>query len=498
MASGTHVHAHGTQALSLFPHVCGCVAHTFVCATRDLPPTPSSTPLPLSFAMNSHEGSVRGVAIAPSSDGNPPLMFSIGSDNALRLYDLDLSLEIGETRLPADLNGIPTVGTFVGAKHICVGTTVGKLVLFDVATLSVVHIMGGHTATIDSLTSHPSGAMILSSCVADGTIRLWDMTKGRCSFVNRIKSTKSGPSLVTFSPNGNAFTYIYDETHVTTQDSASGEILLDVDLMEPQLRVNAICYTGPLNDERSSDYVALGLNNGGMCLMKLKTAGDESEDVMATMVLEGGEGVKCGGDRIKAMARLEGGSGFVVATTTSEGVVSVWDCEGGAHGMMQEDEDSDSDSEEEAGGDDDEEEEEGAALLQRVKLGQGSRITTIAAWSAEEGIDYSLEGEAEEAAAEEAAEAEAEAEARGKKKRGAVDATNIEKDAEPVKKAKYIGKNGKEYATPRKGYKLGLGNGGLDQNGVMGDEKALAAARSLIEKSKKEKKKRDKKAKSKK
>lgn len=43
--------------------------------TRGLPPTPSSTPLPLSFAIANHEGSVRVVSSSKSSG----LMFSCGS-----------------------------------------------------------------------------------------------------------------------------------------------------------------------------------------------------------------------------------------------------------------------------------------------------------------------------------------------------------------------------------------------------------------------------------
>ena len=47
--------------------------------TRDLPPTPSSTPLPLSFAIANHEGSVKVVSSSRSG-----LMFSCGSGEKAR------------------------------------------------------------------------------------------------------------------------------------------------------------------------------------------------------------------------------------------------------------------------------------------------------------------------------------------------------------------------------------------------------------------------------
>ena len=72
---------------------------TSLSPTRDLPPTPSSTPLPLAFAIANHEGSVRVVQCAPSSpstadsSSKPPLMFSVGNDNCLRLYDLEVRMD---------------------------------------------------------------------------------------------------------------------------------------------------------------------------------------------------------------------------------------------------------------------------------------------------------------------------------------------------------------------------------------------------------------------
>jgi WD40 repeat protein len=256
--------------------------------TRGLPPTPSSSPLPLSFAMSSHSGSVRVVSVPSCASASPPLMFSFGADQVLRLYDLALSVEIGETRLPPDIPGLVTSGSFAGAAHLLVGTAEGKLVLYDARTLSVQHVMGGHAGPVSCVSAHPSGAMALTCGEQDGTVRLWDLTRGRCTYVSRVKSEGAGPQTVRFSPSGKSYCYSHGHTHVTAKDTVSGEVLLDVDLEDPRLRVNDLCYLGP--DE---GYVALGLNNGGLCLMRLNRGG--GEEIRAAMVVEGGGSVKGGG-----------------------------------------------------------------------------------------------------------------------------------------------------------------------------------------------------------
>ena len=127
----------------------------------------------------------------------------------MRLYDLELSVEIGETRIPSDINGTCSAGSFVSPTHILIGTSDGKLVLFEVKTLQVVHVMGGHSDLISSIAAHPGsadgtikpGAMALSCSNKDNSIRLWDLTKGRCSYVTKVapaagRSGGAGPSMI--------------------------------------------------------------------------------------------------------------------------------------------------------------------------------------------------------------------------------------------------------------------------------------------------------------
>jgi WD40 repeat protein len=208
-------------------------------------------------------------------------MFSVGNDNCLRLYDLELYVEIGETRLPSDINGSCSSGSFVSPSHILVGTTIGKLVLFEVKTLQVVHVMGGHSDIVSSIAPHPGssdgsikpGALALTCSNKDNTIRLWDLTKGRCSYVTKVapaegRAAGGGPSTIKFSPDGSNYTYVHSFTHVTTKTTLEGNILLDIDLESLPLRINDFCYV-------NAGFVSLGLQNGGIALMKLSEEKEE-------------------------------------------------------------------------------------------------------------------------------------------------------------------------------------------------------------------------------
>jgi len=83
--------------------------------------------------------------------------------------------------------------------------------------------------------------------------------------------------------------------------------------------------------------------------MKLSEEDEQDDSVVrASMVIEGSESGKSSSSRIKCMESLVGGSGYLVCSCTSEGVVSVWDMEGAANGLM-DDDDDDEESEDNSG-----------------------------------------------------------------------------------------------------------------------------------------------------
>jgi len=127
---------------------------------------------------------------------------------------------------------------------------------------------------------------------------------------------------------------------------------------------------------------------------------EEEEDAgrrtrRAIMAIEPVDGLAAGDDRFKCIRSVAGGSGFLVVTANSGGVVSLMDLEGAARMMLDDaddDGDDDDDSEDEkndsrnrTGGDDDDEDDEeveaAVEILDSVRVGSGARITDLAVWS---------------------------------------------------------------------------------------------------------------------
>ena len=141
--------------------------------------------------------------------------------------------------------------------------------------------------------------------------------------------------------------------------------MLDIDLGQQLFRVNDVAYI-------TESFICAGLNNGGISGEKKRTvysnlhasslqffytfihsntllavfrveadAASASEEVRAAMVVEGSESSRDTKNRIKKVKALAGGSGYLVVSCCSSGVVSVYDLKGAVNSLMDEDDDSD-------------------------------------------------------------------------------------------------------------------------------------------------------------
>jgi hypothetical protein len=122
---------------------------------------------------------------------------------------------------------------------------------------------------------------------------------------------------------------------------------------------------------------------------------EEEEDAntrRAIMAIEPVDRVVAGDDRLKCIRSVEGGSGFLVVTANSGGIVSLMDLEGAARMMLSDiDEDestSNNNKSSESEGDSsdsdidsDDEVEVAVEILDSVRLGSGARITDVSVWS---------------------------------------------------------------------------------------------------------------------
>ncbi|KAL3787361.1 hypothetical protein HJC23_004386 [Cyclotella cryptica] len=385
--------------------------------------------LKLSFAMAAHEGSVRcldvaSAAAAPSGAANgadkaakkrprndnehdaeqttstphhePGALLSGGFDETINVFNLQKHAQAGELKTPNDL-GSPLCCSFAPPStsasagpptHALVGLTSGKIVLYKKRDWSVQHVLSGHDeGGVQCLAVHPTGRMALSGG-RDGKIVLWDLMKGRLAFVYKIPSLgkkikrKEAVNHIVWSGDGNRYAFCYG-TKITARDVASGDDLLDVDMPS---RVNQLAFIGGMEGM----FLAAACDDGGLPVLEvgqLEEDGDANTR-RAIMAIEPVDKVVAGDDRLKCIRAVDGGSGFLVVTANSGGVVSVMDLEGAARMMLTGSTDE-SDQDEEAGSDDaagsdadsDDELEVAVDILDTVRLGSGARITNLTAWS---------------------------------------------------------------------------------------------------------------------
>jgi protein MAK11 len=392
--------------------------------------------LKLSFAMAAHEGSVRCVDIASAggvaSNGvtddsskkakkrqrkqndngtphpQPGTLLSGGFDETINVFNLQKHCQAGELKSPSDLGSplccafAPPCSSSSGTPtHALIGLTSGKVAMYKKRDWSVQHVLSGHDeGGVQCLAVHPTGKMALTGG-RDGKVCLWDLMKGRLAFVYKIPSPgklrKETVNDIVWCDDGTRYAFCYG-SKITARDVASGEDLLDVDMPS---RVNQITFIGG----PEGLFLAAGCDDGGLPVLEVGQL-EEKDDAntrRAIMAIEPVDRVVAGIDRLKCIRSVIGGSGFLVVTANSGGIISLMDLEGAARMMLSDtghdegdesisknsiSEGDSSDSDE----DTDEEVELAVEILDSVRLGSGARITNISVWS----FDGAEKGNSEE------------------------------------------------------------------------------------------------------
>ena len=331
----------------------------------------------------------------------PGTLLSGGYDESIHIFNLIRHVQSGELRSAADL-GTPTCSSFAPpptspspATHALVGMSSGKIVLYKKRDWSVQHVLSGHDGEhggVNCLAVHPTGKMALSGGRSDGKIILWDLMRGRLAFVHKLPSApgsrgkrKATLTDLAWSADGQRYAFATDGGKITARDVNTGEDLLDV--MLPS-RANQIAFIGG----PEGLFLAAACDDGSLPVLAVGSLSDETEEAearRAVMAIEPVDGPVAGDARFKCLKSVEGGSGFLVVTANSGGVVSLIDLEGAARMILSDDEEGGratggggSSDEDEDLSDEDEEEDVAAEFLESVRIGSGARITNLAVWSA--------------------------------------------------------------------------------------------------------------------
>ena len=331
----------------------------------------------------------------------PGTLLSGGYDESIHIFNLIRHVQSGELRSAADL-GTPTCSSFAPpptspspATHALVGMSSGKIVLYKKRDWSVQHVLSGHDGEhggVNCLAVHPTGKMALSGGRSDGKIILWDLMRGRLAFVHKLPPApgsrgkrKATLTDLAWSADGQRYAFATDGGKITARDVNTGEDLLDV--MLPS-RANQIAFIGG----PEGLFLASACDDGSLPVLAVGSLSDETEEAearRAVMAIEPVDGPVAGDARFKCLKSVEGGSGFLVVTANSGGVVSLIDLEGAARMILSDDEEGGratggggSSDEDDDVSDEDEEEDVAAEFLESVRIGSGARITNLAVWSA--------------------------------------------------------------------------------------------------------------------
>jgi protein MAK11 len=417
--------------------------------------------LSLTFATAVHGGSVRSLSIASSPQGDQAgSLLSCSYDETLRTHEWHKRLtSSGEVRTPSDF-GTPVCSSFAppvgNPTHCILGFSNGKIAIYKKRDWSVQHVLAGHDGGVESLSVHPTGKLALSGGSSDGKLKLWDLTKGRLSFVNKITPASTANGRTKYDPvtsivwsTGGEFYAFSSGPHITVRDVASGKDLLDINLPS---RVNEITLlSGP-----EGLFVAAACNDGSLPVLAVEDTDEESR--RAIMAIEPVDALIAREERFKCISRVHG---YHVVTANSAGVVSLMNLEGAIMMIMgdesgdEENGESDNDnSDDESKVEDDEEMELAVDIIESTQLGTGARITCLTAWASDDLLQTADE----------------------------------EIDEAPV-----VDENEEVVESPRKEKDVDGNKRKREDSGIDLDEAALEKARSLVSKAKKLKKKKEKK-----
>ena len=350
--------------------------------------------LELAFATSVHAGSIRSLSLGASSNGEEPgPLLSCGYDETLRTHDWHKRMtSSGEIRTPADF-GTPVCSAFAPptklSTHCIVGFTSGKVSIYKKRDWTIQHVLAGHEGGVASLAVHPTGKLALSAGVTDGKLKLWDLTKGRLAFVNKIKpSSELGSATrydavnsLVWSENGDFYAMAYG-SHITVREVDSGKDLLDVD--RPS-RVNQVALmSGP-----EGLFLVAACNDGSLPVLAVDDSPDDAR--RAIMAIEPVQSHLAREERFKCISVVRG---YHVVTANSAGVVSLMNLEGAVRMITSDEdehsEDGDKDGTSDEGSsledDDDDSVELAVDIIESTRLGTGARITCLVAWCMDEEI----------------------------------------------------------------------------------------------------------------
>lgn len=269
------------------------------------------------FTHAAHKGAVKSLACAG------PFMASGGADDLIHLYDMKSDRDLGFLMIPGQ-GAVTCLAFYVPISgytptHLLAGCADGTLTIWKAGGgwECLKTFRKGHLGEITGIAVHPSGALALSTS-RDGTLRLWDLVKGRAIFTTKVEKE---PGAVVFAPSGTKYAIQAEDKvalhSVDVQGSSNSGTNQPaaVQLQHPR-RVTSMTFG-------NEDVIIItGTEDGSLSIW------DTSVGVSKPILVV----PRAHETRIKAMSLVRSVPStektITLATGSSDGVIKVWNLEG--------------------------------------------------------------------------------------------------------------------------------------------------------------------------
>eukprot|EP01135_Chromosphaera_perkinsii_P012304 Nk52_evm41s2630 gene=Nk52_evmTU41s2630 len=182
------------------------------------------------FMFESHNGCVTAMDVAGT------MLATGGTDEHINLYNLKRRVEHGSI---LKHQGTITALEYYQDSHLLSCALDGLMCIWRVKDWECMKELKGHRGGINDISVHPSGKIALT-VGRDRTMRTWDLIKGRCSFVSKLK--REGLK-VEWSPCGNYYSILNGKDLVVHKlEDASVALKLD-----PPFKVTTVKFTSGNN-----------------------------------------------------------------------------------------------------------------------------------------------------------------------------------------------------------------------------------------------------------
>ena len=210
------------------------------------------------FTHAAHKGVVKSLASAG------PYVASGGADDLIHLYDMRSNTDLGFLMNPGE-GAITALEFFVprtgySPTNLLAGCADGTISIWQSGgTWECMRTLKGHRGEVTSIAVHPSGYLALTAA-RDGTLRLWDLVKGRATFTTKVDGVVE---LVKFAPSGNFYAIVCGNT-VTLKALSLDENETNSVSFEHESKVNSAAWGN------GDNILITGLEDGSIHVWSVK------------------------------------------------------------------------------------------------------------------------------------------------------------------------------------------------------------------------------------